>query len=79
MKPVQNWRAVLRRAWSVRLMLVAAVLTGAEAVLPMLAPERQSLGFAALNFLVVCGALIARFWAQPSLKQGQDDESKADK
>lgn len=79
MKPVKNWRAVLRRAWSVRLMLVAAVLTGLEAILPMLSTGSNPIGFAALNFLVVCGALIARFFAQPSLKQGQDDESKADK
>ena len=30
---VANWRAVLRRAWSVRLMLVAAVLSAAEVAL----------------------------------------------
>ena len=28
-----NWRAILRRAWSVRFMGLAAVLTGAEAVI----------------------------------------------
>ena len=36
MKPVANWRAVLRKAWSARLMLLAALLSGAEVVLPLL-------------------------------------------
>jgi len=36
MKLVANWRAVLRRAWSVRLMLAAGLLSGAEIALPLL-------------------------------------------
>jgi hypothetical protein len=36
MKPVANWRAVLRRAWSIRLMLLAGLLWGAEVALPLL-------------------------------------------
>jgi hypothetical protein len=36
MKPVANWRAVLRRAWSMRLMLLAGLLSGAEVALQLL-------------------------------------------
>ncbi|WP_081455273.1 DUF7940 domain-containing protein [Roseibium aggregatum] len=36
MKLVSDWRAVLQRAWSVRLMLLAALLSGAEVALPFL-------------------------------------------
>ncbi|WP_184117430.1 hypothetical protein [Aminobacter sp. DSM 101952] len=32
---VANWRAVLRQAWSVRLMLLAALLSGIEVMLPL--------------------------------------------
>lgn len=36
MQLVPDWRHVLRKAWSVRLILLAGVLTGIEAVLPLL-------------------------------------------
>lgn len=34
-----DWRAVLRYAWSIRWMALAGVLTGAEAVLSAFGPE----------------------------------------
>ena len=34
MTPVHNWRKVLRYAWSIRLTLLAAVLSGIEVALP---------------------------------------------
>lgn len=67
---IDNWRAVLRKAWSVRLMLLAAVLTGAEAVLPFFSPREPSLWFAFATFAVVCAALVARFVAQPKMHDG---------
>jgi len=30
MKPIANWRVVLCRAWSVRLIIAAAILSGLE-------------------------------------------------
>lgn len=66
MKPVSNWRRVLRHAWSVRLMLIAGVLTGAEAALPLLGsafPIPQSL-LAGLSFLAVGGGFVMRLIAQ---------------
>lgn len=63
---IPNWRAVMRHAWSVRLIVVAGILTGAEAILPLvpeLLPVRSGY-FAVLTFLVVMGALIARFVVQ---------------
>lgn len=66
MKLVSNWRAVLRHAWSVRLMVLGAVLCGAEMALPLLngvlpIPPRT---FAALSFVATAGAFIARIVAQ---------------
>jgi hypothetical protein len=68
---IHNWRDVLRSAWSVRLMAVAGILTGIEAALPLLdgyvdVPRRT---FAAVTFAVVCGAFIARFFAQKGLSK----------
>ena len=69
MEPVSNWRAVLRYAWSVRLMILAAILSGLEVVLqllPMLGVELPipPMTFAALSGLVTVAALFARFVAQ---------------
>ena len=50
MKLGDNWRTVLKKAWSVRLMALAAVLTGAEAVLPFFSPLEPSLWFAGVTF-----------------------------
>lgn len=66
MRLIPNWRDVLTRAWSVRLMLLAAVLSGVEIILPFIGmsgwlPDGL---FAAFSFLVVAGAFIARFISQ---------------
>jgi len=62
----RNWRKVLRRAWSIRLMLLAGLLSGIEAALPLLGgfffiPPGL---FAALSGLTVGGAFVARLLAQ---------------
>lgn len=65
MRLVENWRLLLRRAWSVRLMLLAGVLSGAEVVLPLVCADVLPVGvFAGLSFLVTAGAMVARVVAQ---------------
>ncbi|MHA7777418.1 DUF7940 domain-containing protein [Roseibium sp. M-1] len=65
-----NWRAVLQRAWSVRLMLLAALLSGAEVALPFMgdfiAPGRLAL----LSALATAGAFVARILAQRNMNDG---------
>lgn len=70
----RDWRAVLRHAWSVRLMLLAALLTALEAVLPFFSELIPRWPFAILTFVVVAAALIARFVAQPKTLPGDADE-----
>lgn len=68
---LSDWRRVLRFAWSVRLLALAALLTGIEAVLtvtgvewvPILPPWAKAL----LLFAIVAGALVARIVAQRNL------------
>ena len=69
MKLLPNWRRVLSRAWSVRLIVLAGALTGIEAILPLLgdALPIPAGSFAALSFLVVAGAFVARLIAQEGL------------
>jgi len=72
MKLVHNWSAVLRRAYSVRLMIVAAIMSGLEVVLPLIG-DRLPIPtgvFAALSFIVVAAAFVARLIAQ----QGVDED-----
>lgn len=71
MRLISDWRRVFRRAWSVRLIALAAVLTGAEIALPLLEgllplPPRT---FALLSGLAAAGAFIARFVAQPEIHE----------
>jgi hypothetical protein len=67
MKLIPNWQKVLRKAWSVRLMYIASILTGCEAVLPLVSNVVPQGSFAALSFFVVTGALLARFLVQQEL------------
>jgi hypothetical protein len=62
-----RWRAILKRAWSVRLLALAFVLTAAEVVLPLFADEMPRGTFAVLTGLAVGGAFVARITAQKDL------------
>lgn len=71
MKFATNWRTILRRAWSVRLMLLAGLLSGVEVVLPLVGhtlPINPGV-FAALSGLTVAGAFIARLIAQKDMDE----------
>ena len=76
MRVIDNWRAVLKHAWSVRLLLIAAVLSGLEVALPLLdgVLPIPPLAFAALSGVSVCGAFIARFVVQEKLSGSKDAE-----
>lgn len=69
MRLVTNWREVLRRAWSVRLMLLAAALSGLEVAMPLVGHVLPipTGAFAGLSFIITAGAFVARFVAQKGL------------
>lgn len=66
---VWNWREILRYAWSIRLIILAGLLSGAEVALPLI----QSVVsvppgvFAGLSFAATAGAFIARIVAQETV------------
>ena len=62
-----NWRTILRRAWSLKFMALAALLTGCEAVITVTGVEWIPLPHAArlaLLFVVIAAAFVARLVAQ---------------
>lgn len=67
LKLLKDWRLILRRAWSIRLMLLAGILTGCETILPLFADELPRGVFAALSMLVIASAMVARLVAQKNL------------
>lgn len=61
-----EWRDILRRAWSIRLMLVAGLLSGCEAVLPLFSDSFPMPRWAssALVAMVIMAAFVTRLLAQ---------------
>lgn len=64
MKLYDNWRDILRKAWSVRLMALAAVMSAAEVIVPLYADAIPQSLFAVLSGVSVAGAFVARLVAQ---------------
>jgi len=63
---IDDWRDVLKRAWSIRLIVVAAILSGAEVALPFvdgLADIPRGV-FATLSGITTAAAFVARLIAQ---------------
>lgn len=70
MQLIPDWRHVLRKAWSVRLILAAGVLSGCEVALPLIAdwlPVRPGT-FALLSSAATAGAFVMRVVAQANLR-----------
>ena len=76
MRVVANWRAVLKHAWSLRLMALAAILSGVEVALPMLdgALPIPPLWFASAAGLITMAAMVARFVAQAPISGGSNGQ-----
>lgn len=62
-----DWKLIVRRAWSVRLALLAALLSGIEIALPLFADAFPRNVFAALSFVATAAAVVARLVAQPRM------------
>lgn len=74
MKMIDDWKRILKRAWSVRLMVLAAILSGVEVCLSFLGgiPGIAQGVFAAIAGLVSMTALAARLIAQQSMQKVED-------
>jgi hypothetical protein len=68
MSLLPDWKRVIRKAWSVRLMLVAGLLTGCEAVLPLFQDAIPRGVFAVLTMLAIMGGMVMRVVAQKEMR-----------
>ena len=65
-----NWKTIVRKAWSVRLILAAGLLSGVEAALPYVGLEHMLPrgAFSLLSLFVTAGAFMARIIAQKGVR-----------
>jgi hypothetical protein len=73
MKLVANWRAVLRCAWSIRLMILAGLLSGVEVALPLLDGVNEARardGLAAYTVTQFRNAMASK-WGQEFFSQAE--------
>lgn len=74
---IEDWKLVLAKAWSMRLILLSSLLSGLEAAMPLITDFFQPLGiippgtFAILAVLVSAAAGISRLVAQPAMTNGK--------
>lgn len=69
MTPVSNWREVLRKAWSVRLLVLAGLFSALEVVVPLFADAFPRNTFAVLSGITTAAALIARVMMQRNMDE----------
>ncbi len=72
---IENWKEVLTKAWSVRFIVLAALLSGLEVALPTI-QEHLAVALviphgvmAVLSAMVSAAALVARIKAQPEISK----------
>lgn len=64
----ENWQTLIRKAWSVRFMVMAFVFTMAEVMLPFFSDSVPPRVFAVMSGLAVAGAFVSRLIAQKDMK-----------
>jgi len=75
MKLIDEWRKIIRKAWSFRLALIAAALGGVEMALPLFSDAVPRHVFLSLSILTTVGAALARIVAQPKMQDDAKDKA----
>ena len=69
MNLVNEWTWLVRKAWSIRLAVLSAVLSGVEVILPLFVDAIPRNVFAVLAMLAAIGSGVARVMAQPKMER----------
>lgn len=69
-----DWKILIRRAWSVRLSLLAALASAGEAAWQLYLDARPSILIVG-TALISLGAAVSRLIAQPKMRNGRRDRS----
>jgi hypothetical protein len=68
MKLYNNWKEIVRKAWSIKFIILAGVLSASEVILPLFFDYFDRGTFAILSFVAVSGAFISRLIAQKDIE-----------
>lgn len=74
MKIRRDWRYIINRAWSIRLMILSAVLGAVEISLPLFNEIAPRNVFAVLSMLVAVSAAVVRVLNQPGMDRRREDQ-----
>lgn len=78
MQLLPDWRRVARKAWSIRLVVLAGLLSGCEVVLPLFVDSLPRNIFAGLSLLAAIGSAVARVVDQPKMERRGKPRAKCD-
>jgi len=67
MQLYENWKEIVKQAWSIRFIVLAGILSGVEVILPFFADSMPRGIFSLLSFFAVAGAFISRIVAQKNI------------
>jgi len=67
MKLYDNWQDIVKKAWSIRFIILAGLLSGCEVILPLFSDSIPDKLFTVLSFVFVAAAFVARLVAQKDL------------
>ena len=68
MRLIEDWKHVLKHAWSIRFIVLAALLSGVEVVLPMFDDTMPRGLFAVLTLIITVAAAVARLVTQQKMR-----------
>jgi hypothetical protein len=68
MKLYTNWKEIVKKAWSIKFIILAGMLSAAEVVLPLFFDYFDRGTFAILSFIAVSGAFVSRLIAQKDIE-----------
>ncbi|MFZ2986472.1 hypothetical protein [Ideonella sp.] len=69
MKLLDDWKLVLKKAWSIRLWALAAVFEAAGMVLPLFVDSMPRVAFSLLSLVAAGGGIWARLIEQKGVKR----------
>jgi hypothetical protein len=67
MKLDRQWALIVKRAWSIKFIILAGLLTAVEVILPLFQDNIPKHIFAVLTLAAVAGAFISRIVVQKDL------------
>jgi hypothetical protein len=73
-----DWKWLVRKAWSIRLVVLAGLLSGCEVVLPLFVDALPRNVFAVLSLLAAVGSAVARIIDQPKMERRSQPRAKPD-